>query len=343
MVRNRVYHPKLGRWLTKDPLGMVDGPNLYEYCAGDPVNLIDPSGGYAESVWDAFSFGVGLTSLAYNWQHGTTTDVVVDLLGLTADALAIALPFIPGGAGAAIKAIRAGNAISDYSIQTRQVARWLSTTIDITQTGDITANGYQSIESLREGDYWGAALGGLHTGVRAGQFRANYLKRARGDQRLLWETKHGRSKSLEWKDVRTRMNRRLGRSDRTNPVHWPTSAPQDWHHGVIAHRHIRLLTQIIEPYLPGLARAIQKFGHSNAKLLTKSRHAIADPYVKGYNVPWYARGITLGRGFAIGSPYSTWVGLSPVQRAWGVVAAAQVGYGAYYLTDLAISPFLGED
>ncbi|WP_040351623.1 RHS repeat domain-containing protein [Blastopirellula marina] len=44
VVRNRVYHPKLGRWLTKDPLGMVDGPNLYEYCAGDPVNFIDPSG-----------------------------------------------------------------------------------------------------------------------------------------------------------------------------------------------------------------------------------------------------------------------------------------------------------
>ncbi|PQO28401.1 hypothetical protein C5Y96_16065 [Blastopirellula marina] len=44
LVRNRVYHPKLGRWLTKDPLGMVDGPNLYEYCAGDPVNLVDPSG-----------------------------------------------------------------------------------------------------------------------------------------------------------------------------------------------------------------------------------------------------------------------------------------------------------
>ncbi|WP_158261261.1 MULTISPECIES: RHS repeat-associated core domain-containing protein [Pirellulaceae] len=50
LVRNRVYHPKLGRWLTKDPLGMVDGPNLYEYCAGDPVNLIDPSG--TVSFWD---------------------------------------------------------------------------------------------------------------------------------------------------------------------------------------------------------------------------------------------------------------------------------------------------
>ncbi|RCS49492.1 RHS repeat-associated core domain-containing protein [Bremerella cremea] len=50
LVRNRVYHPKLGRWLTKDPLGMVDGPNLYGYCGGDPINAVDPSG--TVSFWD---------------------------------------------------------------------------------------------------------------------------------------------------------------------------------------------------------------------------------------------------------------------------------------------------
>jgi len=44
LVRNRVYHPTLGRWLQKDPAGMVDGTNLYEYCAGNPVNFVDPSG-----------------------------------------------------------------------------------------------------------------------------------------------------------------------------------------------------------------------------------------------------------------------------------------------------------
>jgi RHS repeat-associated protein len=42
--RNRYYMPKFGRFLTKDPLGMVDGPNLYAYVNNDPQNWIDPMG-----------------------------------------------------------------------------------------------------------------------------------------------------------------------------------------------------------------------------------------------------------------------------------------------------------
>ncbi|KAH6950877.1 virulence plasmid 65kDa B protein-domain-containing protein [Fusarium avenaceum] len=40
----RYYCPWLGRWTSPDPLGDVDGPNLYEYVSGDPINLNDPSG-----------------------------------------------------------------------------------------------------------------------------------------------------------------------------------------------------------------------------------------------------------------------------------------------------------
>jgi len=42
----RYYSPLLGRFYTPDPLGMVDGVNLYLYCGGDPVNFIDPWGLY---------------------------------------------------------------------------------------------------------------------------------------------------------------------------------------------------------------------------------------------------------------------------------------------------------
>ncbi|WP_158261262.1 MULTISPECIES: RHS repeat-associated core domain-containing protein [Pirellulaceae] len=66
LVRNRVYHPKLGRWLTKDPLGMVDGPNLYEYCAGDPVNLIDPSG---EAIPLILYVGAFAIAAAHGWSQ----------------------------------------------------------------------------------------------------------------------------------------------------------------------------------------------------------------------------------------------------------------------------------
>ena len=40
----RYYNPLIGRFITKDPLGMGDGPNQYIYCWNDPVNKIDPWG-----------------------------------------------------------------------------------------------------------------------------------------------------------------------------------------------------------------------------------------------------------------------------------------------------------
>ena len=43
-VRNRMYHPNLGLWLQRDPLGYVDGMSLYEYCASRPIVSRDPYG-----------------------------------------------------------------------------------------------------------------------------------------------------------------------------------------------------------------------------------------------------------------------------------------------------------
>jgi RHS repeat-associated protein len=43
-VRNRYLHPKLGVWLTRDPLEYQDGINLYAYVSDAPINLIDPNG-----------------------------------------------------------------------------------------------------------------------------------------------------------------------------------------------------------------------------------------------------------------------------------------------------------
>ena len=40
----RFYDPAIGRFMTPDPAGMVDGPNLYAYVLNDPVNFTDPSG-----------------------------------------------------------------------------------------------------------------------------------------------------------------------------------------------------------------------------------------------------------------------------------------------------------
>lgn len=42
--RNRLYSPKLGRFLQKDPIGLEGGINQYQYVKNNPLNLIDPHG-----------------------------------------------------------------------------------------------------------------------------------------------------------------------------------------------------------------------------------------------------------------------------------------------------------
>jgi RHS repeat-associated protein len=43
-LRNRQYDPVLRRFLTPDPMGYVDGYDLYQYSGGDPLNYSDPYG-----------------------------------------------------------------------------------------------------------------------------------------------------------------------------------------------------------------------------------------------------------------------------------------------------------
>ena len=40
----RVYSPRLGRWLSRDPIGEAGGRNLYAFAGNDPVNSQDVLG-----------------------------------------------------------------------------------------------------------------------------------------------------------------------------------------------------------------------------------------------------------------------------------------------------------
>lgn len=42
--RARYYHPGLGRFISRDPMGLAAGINPYSYVNGNPVNLVDPMG-----------------------------------------------------------------------------------------------------------------------------------------------------------------------------------------------------------------------------------------------------------------------------------------------------------
>jgi len=43
--RLRMYHPELGRFMQRDPLGFIDGLSLYEYADSNPLVYTDPTGG----------------------------------------------------------------------------------------------------------------------------------------------------------------------------------------------------------------------------------------------------------------------------------------------------------
>jgi RHS repeat-associated protein len=56
-VGARQYDSFTGRFLNRDPIGFAGGLNLYAYCNGDPVNLVDPSG--LDAVDDLSNFFAG--------------------------------------------------------------------------------------------------------------------------------------------------------------------------------------------------------------------------------------------------------------------------------------------
>ena len=43
-ARNRNYSPSLGRWISQDPAGYINGANTYQFVMSNPVGNVDPSG-----------------------------------------------------------------------------------------------------------------------------------------------------------------------------------------------------------------------------------------------------------------------------------------------------------
>jgi len=70
--RNRYYDPRIGRFITRDPLGLADSPNPYLYVLNNPVNLIDPLGLRSQKPWwqkleEGYYYGTGFGGDAAEW------------------------------------------------------------------------------------------------------------------------------------------------------------------------------------------------------------------------------------------------------------------------------------
>lgn len=51
LTRYREYMPAAGRWLNRDPIGIVGGRNVYAYVGDNPTSLVDPSGEIPLPEW----------------------------------------------------------------------------------------------------------------------------------------------------------------------------------------------------------------------------------------------------------------------------------------------------
>ncbi len=133
-LRARWYDPATGTFLTPDPAGYKDSSNLYAGFDHDPVNNDDPTGQYVESAWDAVSLAWGIYDIT-QWDENTTTlQMTMDLVGVTYDAFALAVPFLPGGAGTLLHAAREYKAIGT-------VGRMIKRARDVYQGGTAILHG----------------------------------------------------------------------------------------------------------------------------------------------------------------------------------------------------------
>ena len=110
----RHYDATLGRWLVVDPLAEKMGSwSPYAYCYSNPIKFVDVDGKYGESIWDISSLLIGVKSFSDNIKSGNISNAIVDGVGIVFDAVAVALPVVPGGIGAGIKAVRATDDVAD--------------------------------------------------------------------------------------------------------------------------------------------------------------------------------------------------------------------------------------
>ena len=65
--RMRWYDAETGRWLSKDPIGLSGGLNLYAFCGGDSVNAKDPEGCAVIKTRPLDSGSYGTLSLLTTW------------------------------------------------------------------------------------------------------------------------------------------------------------------------------------------------------------------------------------------------------------------------------------
>jgi len=111
--RARYYHPGIGRFASRDPMGMADAVSPYAYVANSPTNYIDPTGEALDVFADIGFIVYDIGVLGYDLYKTGGANFGVHATALALDVGGAVVPFVTG-AGATY---RAGNKLVDVAKQ----------------------------------------------------------------------------------------------------------------------------------------------------------------------------------------------------------------------------------
>ena len=160
----RYYAPWIGRWISCDPAGLVDGSNVYRYVKNSPINTTDPTGMWEMPSWRTVAVVAAVVvvgtvvTVATAGAAGPLVVGAVASIGLTGTAATVATGVAVGAIAGAVGGAAAGAA----GEATRQTVN--SRALGL---GNEEFSGGRIASAAGEGAVTGAVIGGAVGGVAA--------------------------------------------------------------------------------------------------------------------------------------------------------------------------------
>jgi len=118
-LQSRYYNPEWGRFISADVFAAtgqgLSGNNMFAYCGNNPVNRVDSSGLFWDTVLDIISLGFSIAEVVQN------PNDPMAWLGVAADVASLVIPCVSGG-GALVKAVTKADDVVDAVKVTDNIA-----------------------------------------------------------------------------------------------------------------------------------------------------------------------------------------------------------------------------